>query len=166
MKKLLCMSLAVASLACATVTFAAGPRTRTVGLLGGPALLGAPAVAGSYEPQSVPPAPGPALTPEAMPMPVPAGGCELFECVKYRDCRKIAPCAVPMIVSVKDPCACCDPCNCCAAPKCVNVEICVPPCSCAEICVTRNGNKVRYCFGKYAVEITSRKGVIIVDYDA
>jgi hypothetical protein len=150
MLKLFFLALGAACCASGTVVLAQGPQLQ------------------GYEP-AVPmlaPGAGPALAPEAMPMPIPAGGCELFECVRYRDCRKIAPCAVPMIVSVKDPCACYNPCDCCATPKCVNVEICVPPCDCADIRVTRNGNKVRYCFGKYAVEITSRRGCVIVDYDS
>jgi hypothetical protein len=90
----------------------------------------------------------------------------LYHCVKYRDERKIAPCAVPMIVMVKDPCAKrCDPCE---PPKCVAVQICVPPCSTCppKVVCRRGGEYVKYDFGKYRVEIRSRNGVVRVDYDA
>lgn len=87
---------------------------------------------------------------------------ELFTCVKYKDERNIHPCAVPMIVSVPDPCA--DPCDCCG-PKCVYIKICVPPCDCAQIKCKRNGSKISYDFGKYEVDITSRRGTVVVDYD-
>ncbi|MFN0054872.1 MAG: hypothetical protein ACKV0T_22100 [Planctomycetales bacterium] len=118
---------------------------------------------------------GAALTPTPMVSPggepVPYEGAanvvELYHCVKYKDERHIAPCAVPMIVTVKDPCAKCDPCNRCCPPKCVAVQICVPPCSeCPpKITCRRGGEYVRYDFGCYRVEITSRRGVVRVDYD-
>lgn len=121
----------------------------------GPALYPTPV------PQNaLPPSPGGAPLP--MVAPPAAGPIALYDCVKYRQCRKIAPCAVPMVVSVKDPCSL--PCDCCE--KCVNVEICVPQCECPPTVTTcNNGCKVRYDFGKYAVNITSRRGVVIVDYD-
>jgi hypothetical protein len=90
-------------------------------------------------------------------------GIELYPRVKYHDRRHIAPCAVSMVVAVRDPCASRDPC--CGPPKCVLVEICVPPCGCPKICTKHNGAKVRYDYGKYAVNITSRHGIIVVDYD-
>ena len=91
----------------------------------------------------------------------------LYHCVRVKDECNIAPCAVPQIVMVKDPCAVCDPCNPCAAPKCVAVQICVPPCSECPPRVTckRDGEYVKYDYGKYRVEITSRNGVVTVDYD-
>ena len=104
----------------------------------------------------------------AVPVPMQSVAIPLYHCVKYKDQRKIAPCAVPMIVMVKDPCAKCDPCNPCAPAPCVAVQICVPPCSICPPTVTcrRGGEYVRYDFGKYRVEIRSRKGVVKVDYDA
>lgn len=109
----------------------------------------------------VPPAPMPE-TPyeqaEVLPESTPV---ELYHCVKYEDERNIHPCAVPMIVAVPDPCP--DPCSC--TRRCVYVKICVPPCECAQIKCRRAGTKVIYDFGKYEVEITSRKGVVRVDYD-
>jgi hypothetical protein len=79
--------------------------------------------------------------------------------------------AIPQIVMVKDPCKVpCDPCNPCAtpAPRCVAVQICVPPCSPCPPKVTcrRGGEYVKYDFGKYRVEIRSRRGCVTVDYDA
>ncbi len=89
----------------------------------------------------------------------------LFHNVRVEDYDNIAPCAVPMIVQVKDPCACCDPCNCCG-PRCVNVQICVPPCGCPpRIKCNKDGSKICYDYGKYEIEITSRKGYVKVDYD-
>jgi hypothetical protein len=138
--------------------------------------------AGSYE--APPPAPGieGAVPPGPIPLsvqPVPemgpaaaggppiamAPGLALYPRVKYHDKRHIAPCAVPMIVAVRDPCANRDPCSACGPPKCVLVEICVPPCGCPKICTKHDGAKVRYDYGKYAVNITSRHGIIVVDYD-
>jgi hypothetical protein len=137
---------------------------------------------GSYNPP--PPAPGiegvvpPGPTPPLM-MPVPDGGpaaaggppiamapgLALYPRVRYHDKRHIAPCAVPMVVAVRDPCAKRDPCATCGPPPCVLVEICVPPCGCPKVCTKHDGAKVRYDYGKYAVNITSRHGIIVVDYD-
>lgn len=93
----------------------------------------------------------------------------LFDCVRYKDLKNIHPCAVPRIVMIPDPCACCNPCSCCE-PACVAIEICVPPtddcCGPQErhIC-KRDGRKQKFCYGKYAVEITVKKGFVVVDYD-
>ena len=84
---------------------------------------------------------------------------ELFPNVKYRATRNIAPCAVPTIVQVADPC---NKDRCCKS--CVNVQICVPPCDPSKIKVTRNGNKVRYDYGKYAVAITTIGDRVVVHY--
>jgi hypothetical protein len=89
----------------------------------------------------------------------------LYPCVRYKDRHHIAPCAVPMCVAVRDPCAPRDRCGCNGPPKCVLVEICVPPCGCAKITCRHDGTRVRYDYGKYAVNITSRHGVIVVHYD-
>jgi hypothetical protein len=70
-----------------------------------------------------------------------------------------------MVVAVQDPCAKYDPCGACGPPKCVLVEICVPPCGSPKVCTRHHGTKVRYDYGKYAVNITSRHGIIVVDYD-
>lgn len=105
-----------------------------------------------------------------------ATGCDLFPNVKYHNTNKISPCAVPMIVGIKDPCApkkkcsACAKCghtcdSCAAAPQCVYVKICVPTCGCPKVRVKRDGDKIRYDYGKYAIDVVSRNGKIFVDYD-
>ncbi len=123
---------------------------------------------------SMPPAPMPATlhpVPEAgppavggTPVPVPAGA-NLYPCVKYHHERKIAPCAVPMVVAVRDPCAKKDPCGCCEPPKCVMVQICVPPCGCPKVRCKADGAIVRYDYGHYVVSIVSHHGVVSVVYN-
>jgi hypothetical protein len=109
----------------------------------------------------VPPAPGGAPSAVAGPAPV-----QLFQCVKYKDTHHIAPCAVPKLVKIVDPCWKPDPCSCCPqCPPCVYVKICVPPCGCERVKVSRNCHKVRYSYGKYAVDVVSRNGKVYVDYD-
>lgn len=120
----------------------------------------------SYQPD---PPPAPATEMESAPAPMSvheqaAAPMALYHCVRYDDRDNIHPCAVPMIVSVPDPCACSNPCSCCT-PSCVQVQICVPPCGCPEIKRSRHGNKVKYDYGKYEVEIKSKDGVVYVDYD-
>jgi len=88
---------------------------------------------------------------------------ELFTRVKYTDRHEMAPCAVTKIIAVKDPCACHDPCNCCG-PKCVYIQVCVPPCACEEVKSRRNGDRVRYDYGKYAIDVRVKNGYIEVDY--
>lgn len=109
--------------------------------------------------QGMPPAPAPipegAIVHAATPV-------SLYHNVRYKDLRNIHPCAVEKIVAVPDPCP--NPCNACA-PSCVYVRICVPPCDCYETKCSKHGNKIKYDFGKYEVEITSGRGVVTVDYD-
>ena len=101
------------------------------------------------------------------PMPAAPGvdgvGVELFNCVKYKDRDEMAPCAVPKIIQVKDPCACRDACNCCG-PKCVSILICVPECACERVKVSRNGSRIKYDYGEYEVDVRVKKGYIEVDY--
>jgi hypothetical protein len=87
---------------------------------------------------------------------------ELYPCVKYKDCHNAHPCGVTEIVKIVDPCY--DPCSCCE-PSCVYVAICVPPCGCRRIKVRDHGRKITYDYGKYEVEIKSKRGVVVVDYD-
>lgn len=97
---------------------------------------------------------------------------ELFQCVEIEDPENIAPCAVPKIIMVPDPCACHDPCGCCT-PKCVAIKICVPPpnpcaCGCEQhevVKCKRGGRKQKYDYGKYSVEVTVKDGYVKVDYD-
>ena len=154
MKKLAGLTLAFAGMLTASAVFAAD----------GPVLFAQAPL--EPVPETFSAAQGPGVG--AVPIPTQSIAIPLYHCVKYKDQRKIAPCAVPMIVMVKDPCAKCDPCNPCAPAPCVAVQICVPPCSTCPPTITskRGGEYVRYDFGKYSVEIRSRKGVVKVDYDA
>lgn len=88
---------------------------------------------------------------------------EIYTNVKYRQTRKIHPCAEPKIVQVPNPCY--DPCDPCCGPKCVFVKICVPPCDCPCVSVKRCGEKIRYDYGKYAVDVVVRRNFVLVDYD-
>ncbi len=106
------------------------------------------------------PIPETGILPETEPVPL-YTGCELFDSVRYKNLKKIAPCAVEMIVAVRTPCGCKkDPCK-----PCVLVKICVPPCNdCPKVKIRKQGDKVIYDYGKYAVELTSKKGEVIVAY--
>lgn len=134
-----------------------------------------PSVSGTtlqHQPGTIP-SPAPAAesnSPQSMPQPVEASHgsaeeVELYHCVEYEDLDNVHPCAVPKIVSVKDPNACYDPCTCCE-PGCVFVKICVPPCGCPKVKVKRHGRKVKYDYGDYRVEVESHSdGTVEVDYD-
>ena len=135
--------------------------------------------------QEIPPTPEPAQPAAPMPAPVnppPAGlvpipdpsfgvpsdgfqTVELYHRVKIEDRDNIHPCAVKKIVAVKDPCAKEEICGSCT-PPCVYVMICVPPGEKFKYEVKRKDHsKVEYDYGDYEVEITSKDGVIEVDYD-
>jgi hypothetical protein len=87
----------------------------------------------------------------------------LYTNVKYTDRDEMAPCAVSKIIALKDPCVCRDACDCCG-PQCVFIEICVPSCGCELVSCRRNGDRIRYDYGKYAVDVRVKKGFIEVDY--
>ncbi len=76
--------------------------------------------------------------------------------VRVLQARNIHPLAVRKIVSVPDPL---NKCN------CVFIEICVPPCGCEHIDYNRRGNSVKFDYGKYAVNVTARRGLLFVNYD-
>lgn len=87
----------------------------------------------------------------------------LYTNVKYKDRDEMSPCAQPKIIAVKNPCACRHACH-CGAPECVYIEICVPTCGCELVSCRRNGDRIRYDYGKYAVDVRIKKGYIEVDY--
>ena len=124
----------------------------------------APALVPPPETSAAPATPVPEAEGHALPSAEPIA---LYHRVKYEDLDNIHPCAVKMIVQVKDPCPPPrDPCSCCKpAPRYVFVEICVPPCDYKKIEISRHGSKVEYDYGKYEVEITSKRGVVYVNYD-
>ena len=138
-------ALFVASLA--SVAVAADQSSTLTPVLGQPVL------------STVPPSPVPdqAYSSATMPAPIVVGTpIALYSNVKYKDQRNIHPCAVSKIVQIADPCnpACC-----------IAIEICVPPCACECVSVSKCGTRVKYDYGKYEVEITSRRGRVTVDYD-
>ncbi len=82
-------------------------------------------------------------------------GIPLYPRVRVEDPRRIHPLAVTKIVAVPDPT--CD-------HGCVFIKICVPPCECENV-ICRRG-KIRFDYGRFAVEVSQRRGVIHIDYDS
>jgi hypothetical protein len=97
----------------------------------------------------------PVLTAPAIPM---------FERVRYVGERKKAPDAVTRVIVIKDPtqrrAAAADP------ERCVAIEICVPPCECEKVTPNKSGNRIRYNYGKYGVEVRIKNGRVVVAYHA
>lgn len=92
----------------------------------------------------------------------------LYHRVRYEDRDNVHPCAIKKIVAVKDPNPTCGDCGACGGCNtgCVFVEICVPPCGDFELKIERkDGSKIELDYGKYEIEIKSKKGVVEVDYD-
>ena len=111
------------------------------------------------------PAPTPVADPAGVPVPydhvfpTATPALRLYDHVRVKQTRNIAPCAVPKLVAIKDPCF---PCS----GNCVYVEVCVPPCGCEEVKCSRCGDKLRLDYGKYSVDIcTTRRGLVVVDYN-
>lgn len=155
MKKALLLSSFVLLFCATSVSFAQNGPVFLGPATGDPAIN--PIVQGSVTPVA-----------EGVIEPIPAGTVSLYHCVRVKDPHHIHPCAVPTIVQIADPCPpACGSCNSCCqcAPACVNVQICVPPCGCPKIKTRDGGRYVKYDYGKYRVEIRSRKGVVTVDYD-
>lgn len=85
----------------------------------------------------------------------------LATCVKVEDECDMAPNAVPTIIAVRDPNAPVDHCH----PQMVYVQICVPPCPPRSLKISPCQTEIKLDYGRYDVEIKSRNGVIVVDYD-
>ena len=81
---------------------------------------------------------------------------KLYTNVRVRDQKNIHPCAVSKIVQVVDPCD-----KCCK----VFIEICVPPCANEAVRCYRNGDRLRFCYGNYSVDVTSRRYDVVVNYN-
>jgi hypothetical protein len=102
--------------------------------------------------------------------PVPEGGAEyqtvaLYHRVKYEDLDNVHPRAVKKIIAVKDPCATEEVCGTCT-PPCVYIIVCVPPTEQFEYDVKRKDHsQIEYDYGDYEIEITSKNGVVYVNYD-
>jgi len=132
---------------------------------GGPAFFGAEPTQFEPTPIELPPMPGGSVTTEPPTVVENVQVIELYPHVRYKDLDNVHPRGVPTIVAVKDP-GCCDKKCECSEPGCVYVEICVPPCGEPKFDVKRSdGSKVEYDYGDYEIEITSKKGVVTVDYD-
>lgn len=88
---------------------------------------------------------------------------QLYRNVKYKDLDEVAPCAVPKIIRVPNPCY--KPCSCCCPqqPRCVYIKVCVPHCGCAEVDVEDDGD-VELDYGEYAIDVRQKDHYIEVDY--
>ena len=80
----------------------------------------------------------------------------LYPKVRVIQSRNIAPCAVPKIVAVPDPCH---------PGACVFISICVPPGTCENVYTHAHHERVVFDYGKYAVKVTNRHGTLFVNYD-
>ncbi|QDT79540.1 hypothetical protein [Gimesia maris] len=114
---------------------------------------------------AVPPAVSPVPMPELAPQPyerhVASQEIPVFDCVKYKRPRNIAPCSNPKLVLIVDPCA---PKHSCCEPGCVAVEICAPTCACECVRCTKDGRRKVFDYGKYSVVVESRRGKVTVTY--
>lgn len=90
---------------------------------------------------------------------IPTPEISLYTNVRYRAVRNIAPCAVPTIIQVADPC---NKVTCCK--NCVSIEVCAPPCDPSCVKVTRDGDKVCYDYGKYSIVARTVGNHIVVHY--
>lgn len=146
-----------------------GAEGRTLRSLVGPALFGQatpnlpaplspvpdPAYSASYQPYS----PSQPMPSSVVGTPIVGQPVELFSDVRYRAVRNIACDAVPTIIQFADPC---NKYNCCK--NCVFIQVCMPPCDPKCVKVSRDGDVVRYEFGKYAVTVRSVGDHIVVRY--
>jgi hypothetical protein len=85
----------------------------------------------------------------------------LATCVRVEDECDIAPNAVPVVVAVRDPKMCAHD----VVERVVFVQVFVPPCPPRSIEISRCRTRVTMDFGRYEVDIKSRNGMIVVDYD-
>ena len=85
---------------------------------------------------------------------------ELYNRVKYKDHDEMAPCAVTKVIQVNNP----HRRGHCYGPDCVFVEICVPGGVCERVKVSKGGDRIRYDYGDYKVDVRVKKGYVEVDY--
>lgn len=162
MRRTLCLATAACLLTAGALLAQDGPA-----LLGFNEPLPAPGVevpAIGLAPVAADPAGPPVLIAptNGTPVPMPETACVLYDCVVYRHPKNVHPCAMPVVVAVKHPCLGKRECPC----EYVNVQICLPPCECSAVKIKKCASKVIYRYGKYAVEITSKNGRVIVSYHA
>lgn len=110
---------------------------------------------------AIAPEPMPELTPQPYEHHVASNAIPLFDCVKYKRPRNIAPCSNPKLVTIVDPCA---PKRSCCEPGCVAVEICAPACACECVRCSKDGRRKVFDYGKYSVVVESHHGKVTVTY--
>ncbi|MFK7777091.1 MAG: hypothetical protein QM501_03060 [Gimesia sp.] len=103
----------------------------------------------------------PELAPQPFEQHVASQEIRLFEKVRYRRPRNIAPCSNPKLVLIVDPCA---PKRSCCEPGCVAVEICAPGCACECVRCSKDGRRKIFDYGKYSVVVESHRGKVVVTY--
>ena len=88
----------------------------------------------------------------------------LTACALVRDECRIAPNAVPTVIAVRNPelgrfrsrdCI----------EECVYVQVMAPPCPPQRVRVSACRTKVRLDYGRYEIDVVSRRGGIEIDYD-
>ena len=85
----------------------------------------------------------------------------LANCVRIEDEGNIAPNAVPVVVAVRDPHMCVPE----IQERVVYVQVFVPPCPLRGLTISPCRTRVSMDFGQYQVDIKSKDGMIVVDYD-
>ncbi|MFO1003643.1 MAG: hypothetical protein U0936_25195 [Planctomycetaceae bacterium] len=119
--------------------------------------------------QSYPVIPGNQVVPGYQTAPVfPHQIGEIVDChvplatsVRVEDECKIAPNAVPVVVAVRDPKMCTHD----VMERVVFVQVFVPPCPPRSMEISPCHTRVKMDFGMYEVDIKSKDGLIVVDYD-
>lgn len=116
------------------------------------------------------PLPAPAADATTAPRYFPPGSfvtdpVKLYPLVHVDDPHEVAPGAIPMVISVKDPNTCqrqyCAQCR----GRCVYVRVWIPPCPLRKFKVEDHGAEIELDYGHYEVEIDSEDGVVKVEYD-
>lgn len=85
----------------------------------------------------------------------------LVTVVRVKGADNICRHAVPAIVAVRDPNLCSHD----VIERVVYVQVMVPPCPPRKVEISPCHTRVKLCFDDYEVEITSKSGVISVEYD-
>ncbi|KAA0139235.1 hypothetical protein FYZ48_11395 [Gimesia chilikensis] len=155
MNKIVCYTLGMIALTLTTAQ-AQGPSLNF-----GQGFLLSQTTAPPPAPPAVLPEPMPELTPQPYEHHVASPAIPMFDCVKYRKTKNIAPCSNPKIVTIVDPCA---PKKSCCEPGCVAVEICAPECACECVRCRKDGRKKIFDYGKYKVVVESHRGQVVVTY--
>ena len=81
--------------------------------------------------------------------------------VRIEDECNIAPDAVPVVVAIRDPNMRAHECH----ERLVYVQVFVPPCPLRGLTISPCTTRVGMDFGQYEVDIKSKDGIIVIDYD-